>query len=88
MGKPPGDGLLDYFYSSIGLTYDCSDDTSITVAFDNNERESTAENVDNDASIELSHKLSQSWNIDLTGLGGLSTAAPDVELTASLSYKF
>jgi hypothetical protein len=88
VGKPKGFGLLDYVYGSAGLTYDFNDQTNVTATFDTSEKESVGTNVDNDASLEFSHKLGQSWSVDLTGLGGLSTAAPAVELTGSVGYKF
>jgi hypothetical protein len=88
VGKPAGFQLRDYYYGSAGVTYYVDDDDSVTVAFDSSERSSLGSNVSNDASIDVSRKLNKSLSVDLTVLGGLSTAAPDIELTGSASYKF
>jgi hypothetical protein len=88
VGKPAGFQLRDYYYGSIGVTYDLDDDNSMTVAYDTSERSNLGANADNDAYLQLSHKLDKSWGVDLTMLGGLTTAAPDIELTGSVSYTF
>jgi hypothetical protein len=88
VGKPAGFELRDYWYGSVGVTYDVDDNDSVTAAFDSSERTSLGSNVDNDASIEVSRQLDKSWNVGLTIVGGLSTAAPDIELTGSASYKY
>ncbi len=88
VGKEVGFELRYFWYGSFGLTYDIVDKDSVTGSFDCSERSSLGSNVDNDASLEVSRKLDQSWTVDLTVLGGLSTAAPDIELTGSVSYKF
>jgi hypothetical protein len=88
VGKPAGFQLRDYWYGSAGVTYDIDDNDSVAASFDSSERSSLGSNVDNDASIEVSRQLDKSWSVDLTVLGGLSTAAPDIELTGSASYKY
>jgi hypothetical protein len=88
VGKPAGFQLRDYWYGSAGVSYAIDDNDSVTVSFDSSERSSLGSDVDNDASIEVSRDLDKSWNVGLTVLAGLSTAAPDIELTGSASYKY
>jgi hypothetical protein len=88
VGKPASFQLRDYYYGSAGVSYAIDDDDSVAVSFDSSERSSLGSNVDNDASIEVSRDLDKSWSVGLTVLAGLSTAAPDIELTGSASYKY
>jgi hypothetical protein len=88
VGKLAHSQLRDYWYGSGGVSYEIDDDDSVAVAFDSSERSSVGSNVDNDASINVSRDLDKSWNVGLTVLAGLSTAAPDIELTGSASYKY
>lgn len=88
VGKPAGFQLRDYWYGSAGVSYDVDDNDIVTVAFDSSERSSLGSDVNNDASIEVSRDLDKSWTVGLTVLAGLSTAAPDIELTGSASLKY
>jgi hypothetical protein len=86
--KPSDTDLRNYIYGMIGCSYWVTDDTNMSITFESDQRSSASSNVDNELSFGLNHHLAKTWDLEAHVLAGLSQAAPDLGLGASVRYTF
>jgi len=88
IGNPSGADLRNYFYASVGAGYWITDATNLNLTFESDQRASATSNVDNELSVGLNHHLAKGWDLETHILAGLSQAAPDFGLGASVRCSF
>jgi hypothetical protein len=88
IGNPSGADLRNYFCASLGVGYWISNATNLNLTFESNQRSSASSNVDNELSLGLNHHLGKVWDFEAHGLVGLSQAAPNLGVGASVRYGF
>ena len=88
VGNPDGADLRNYCYASLGTGYWMTDATNLNLTFECDQRSSASSNVDNELSLGLNHHLAKAWDLEAHILAGLSTAAPNFGLGASVRYTF
>ena len=88
VGNPSGADLKNYLYGTIGLGYWVTDTTNLALTFESDQRSSASSNVDNELAIGLNHHLAKDWDLEAHVLAGLSQAAPDFGLGASVRCSF
>jgi hypothetical protein len=88
IGNPSGADLKNYLYGTVGLGYWVTDATNLALTFESDQRSSASSSVDNELSCGLNHHLAKGWDLEAHVLAGLSQAAPDFGLGASVRCSF
>jgi len=76
------------WYFSVGGSYKLSQGTSLGIAYDYRQKVVDGGSEISEATLFLSHRLTQEWKVQPYGVVGFSNGSPDWGLGASFSYGF
>lgn len=88
LGNPAGADLRDYLYGTVGLSWACAEQTSLSLLLDLAQKNSTGGSAAANYTLAVGQVLDERWQGQAYYVRGTSDASADHGLGLSLSYSF
>lgn len=88
LGNPPGADLRNFFFGTLGLSWTCTEQTTLTFLVDWAEKNSDASTSSVNYTLSASRAFGEHWHAQLYGVLGSSDSSADHGMGVGLSRRF